>query len=91
MNLHHGAALGLIGWYLMSPVPGFESARVDEWSQPAGYDTAQECESARMELYANSHRGDFRTLGGPFSTSQLRKADSEAICIASDDPRLKGK
>ena len=89
MNFRYAAALA-IGWYLMAPLPDHPGAPLSYWSQLGAYDTAKECQDFQDKVYRKSRRPDFRAPAGKFSTAQLRQAYSETMCVASDDPRLKG-
>ncbi len=103
MKFHHAAALALVGWYLMVP-PALDdpkrpkllidvNAPISEWSAQEPFDTAQECKQARDAGKQEFYRSDFwkkaKERTRIDSIKLLQK--SEAACIASDDPRLKGK
>jgi hypothetical protein len=103
MKPRHAAALALVGWYLMVPpvlYPGPISSRVfmpppfdRTWRVKATFNSANDCEVAREK-----HETDFalevksvipkRYEAHPTLSSPT---DDGALCIASDDPRLKGK
>jgi hypothetical protein len=103
MNLRHAAALALVGWYLMIPpevYPGPNSSRVlmpppfdRTWRVKATFNSANDCEVAREK-----HETDValalksaipkRYEAHPTLSSPI---DDGALCIATDDPRLKGK
>jgi len=85
------AALALVGWCLVAPLPDHPEAPLSYWSQMGAYDTAKECEDFQARIYRRSQQSDFRAQPGRFSTAQLRQAYAETMCIASDDPRLKEK
>jgi hypothetical protein len=86
----HVAALALVGWYLMLPPVRPDgsvnaNAPLSKWKTSNTYDTADECKTALLSLragwvgYANG-----RQLNYP-------SQKDTAACIATDDPRLKGK
>ncbi len=93
MNLHHAAALALVGWYLMTPqISGdyrvLNDSPLAEYHEEAAYDSAAECETAKRRLL------DFakKTLNDP-KTDKLWEAKAKSlfdgVCVSSDDPRLK--
>jgi hypothetical protein len=85
MNLHHAAALALVGWFLMvAPVEQTGPfAKVDikaplnEWDSQATFDDRQACENARTEYLAYP----------PPCCGEV--GEKGILCVASDDPRLK--
>ena len=85
MNFRHAAALALVGWYLMvPPVRNGEIRNVPlpDWGHFDSFDTAKECRDAGYDLIERTEKqGD-----------KDRIMSAKAFeCIASDDPRLKGK
>jgi hypothetical protein len=85
VKLRHAAALAFLGWYLMiAPGKGDKflvNAPLSKWRQLGEFDSAAECDKQRSEWMATIIR-----LSAPGT------AEGEwARCIASDDPRLKGK
>ena len=91
MNLRHAAALALVGWYLMIPPIIHDSvqsgAPLSSWHIFGSYDKATECRTDNVDKLnfwiSNSAKGlpgRDRTLG----------ALQYAVCVATDDPRLKG-
>jgi len=102
MKLRHAAALALVGWYLMlppvrstsplSPATKMAATRSDcydanapisRWQTIEAFDTAEQCKAASSKS-AWSHRQHGLDCG-------LASAWLDAQCIATDDPRLKGK
>jgi hypothetical protein len=101
MNLRHAAALALVGWYLMLPpmnswrgLPWIErNAPLSKWKQSAAFNSAKDCEVAR-----GKHETD---LGLAVKSNMAREhevgrnpsapIDDGALCIATDDPRLREK
>jgi hypothetical protein len=83
----HGAALALVGWYLLIPAVD-KTSRVradlplDYWVHLDSFDTAAEC---REQALQNQVRIE-RQTGNPESRVAAYVAWR---CIASDDPRLK--
>jgi hypothetical protein len=95
-NLCHAAALALVGWYLMtapSRAGWFDpDAPLLQWTQAGSFDTASKCEQIRT--IANQK---FLDKFDVYNRDTLEKVDPLTAvnrisrCIASDDPRLKGK
>jgi hypothetical protein len=85
-KLCHAAALALVGWYLFVPPTtrtwwiGAEryddAAPLSSWTIERSFDKAEGCEAAR--LTTQQQAGD-----------EAIRMD-HAVCVASDDPRLKG-
>ena len=86
MKLRHTAAVALMGWYLFVPPQtrtwwiGAEryddAAPLNKWTIERSFDKAEGCEAAR--LATEQQAGD----------AAIRM--SHAVCVASDDPRLRG-
>jgi hypothetical protein len=84
-KLRHTAALALVGWYLFVPPQtrtwwiGSEryddAAPLSRWTIEGSYDKAKVCEAAR--LATGQQAGDAAIRMG------------HAVCVASDDARLK--
>ena len=85
MNLRHAAALALVVWYLMVP-PVHNGKHVNvpiaQWVNLKGFDSASACENfADRLLKVAKEKGN---------NTQIIAAQVHE-CIATDDPRLKGK
>jgi hypothetical protein len=89
MKPRHTAALALVGWYLMMPPTGRDyrmgnvEAPLRQWvKRPTIYRDEKECEHVldRHRRLTNSKNKQIAV-----------KFYKQAQCIASDDPRLKGK
>jgi hypothetical protein len=100
MKPRHAAALALVGWYLIAPWTSAENAwegimgpsisEGDKWATLDTFDTGSECKRALA-------------LGQEQAIKQAKKPKPDASdpdrfydmnnarCIATDDPRLKGK
>jgi len=87
LNLRHTAvALALMGWYLMAPPQTRtwwigpqrydDAAPLSRWTNEQSFDKADLCEAARLAAQQNA--GDSAVSSG------------HAVCVATDDPRLKG-
>jgi hypothetical protein len=81
LSLCDTAALALIGWYLM--VPPIRDGReviapVSEWAHLDSFDSARECRDGGYK-YQDRRKAEKKPHPGAWE------------CIASDDPRLKGK
>lgn len=84
LKFRHGAALALVGWYLMvPPLVGLNAynsdAPLNTWKLFLSFDSAAECEAFAADRQKNA------------TDSDVRNAARESKCIASDDPRLKDK
>jgi hypothetical protein len=83
---HTAVALALVGWYLMTPPQtrtwwigpqrSDVEAPLSRWTNVQSFDKADLCEAARLAAQQNA--GDAAPGSG------------HAVCVASDDPRLKG-
>jgi len=86
MKPRHVAALALVGWYLMTAqvknigpfIQVEKKAPISEWNRQEQFDTKEQCETARAEYLA-------------YPPAPLRevKDSLDALCVSSDDPRLK--
>jgi len=98
MKLRHAAALVPMGWYLMVP-PTFQgqltvniNAPRSEWRLFASYDSARACENERLALFKSGEAFSQAQRANPTTNEQSRAAQYIAAeCIATDDPRVKGK
>jgi len=102
MISRHASAVLLLGWYLMVPPvedlprkdPGDgggvpyrvkRGATLSAWEIANSFDSADECRNAKKELTASAtHSSDRLSIANVM-------AKREALCIATDDPRLKSK
>jgi hypothetical protein len=78
----HAAALALVGWYLLLQPPDLAAvhrtdAPLSRWLQIGTYNSVKECNKNRSALKPETEDG--------------RWAVKQAVCIATDDPRLKAK
>jgi hypothetical protein len=98
----HLILLTLLGWYLMLPPAAQQQnglpwpddkAPVSQWTIAESFDKAKSCE---MEL--STHRKKFQRtyskISHQFADSEFWSrfyvtASREAMCVATDDPRLK--
>jgi hypothetical protein len=84
MKFRQAAAIALVGWYLMVPLPHHPNAPLADWTHYDSYDSATECSEAQRALYTESKK-----VSSKAHVLENQIAVSE--CIASDDPRLKEK
>ena len=99
MRLRHAAALALAGWYLMlPPVSGIGVVRGDaplsQWSIDGSYDSARDCANAKTQRRAHIEMPLPGEKPGEITEQGMavpRLVWDSALCIATDDPRLKGK
>src|SRR5262245_53076731 len=83
MLLLHGATTYAgQGWYHLIPPYNRLDASIREWIQLGAYDTANDCEVGRVQFAKH-----IETTDGKGSAKYQQAV--YAICIASDDPRLK--
>jgi hypothetical protein len=98
MNIHHAAAMSLIGWILMVPpwVPNThqvnKSAPLSQWVKRRTFPKNEGCEAAkdRLQKAGLANQAEVDTMGRhrPHS-EELHCAFCQAQCVAEDDPRLK--
>jgi len=94
MKSRHAAALVLVGWILMSPpMRGMETpptidlkASLEEWDLEGTYDSATACAEAKRLNEASS---DANAWAIPEQRRLSVYKAVWALCIATDDPRLK--
>jgi hypothetical protein len=101
MELSHAAALALVGWYLMvPPMLGDYSpkpAPLNHWGLFQSFDTARECRDFQDDVLKSTK--DFLPPDEPngqlsdkaLTKNLMRYTGLFGKCIASDDPRLRGK
>ena len=88
MRCRLATALALVGWYLMMPPVERDSrgtfadnaATLSKWHVMQAFDSAQACEEYRAKFWY-----------GITDPAKKHVFFDTAQCIASDDPRLKGK
>jgi len=105
MKLSHAVALALVGWYLMIPPIEFGSQAItsnvhvssdapfSKWEMSGSFDTAKECDAARLAI--GSPSDSRHQLSGGNDAAQvvheksfLELAKRYSQCVATDDPRL---
>jgi hypothetical protein len=91
MKPQHATALAIAGWYLMIPPSTLPpSAAYKEplrkWQIVRGFDTADDCQDFLGNFFEDSQQKQALNLLEPAYRDYMF-----AECIASDDPRLKGK
>ena len=107
MKLRHATALTLLGWYLLMPPmlggnpPIYPSARPDlaapleKWLVTDTFDSASQCRTALASVLEVPKNLDVEKLTAQ-QVAQIKESKkgtwaSSYQCVASDDPRLKGK
>jgi hypothetical protein len=95
MKLRHAAALALVLWYLMvppskgSPTFLFDArAPFNKWTVRDTFDTASECRQS-AKTTARLFKA-FAKKDGTAAAINNSKRFATAICLETDDPRLKG-
>jgi hypothetical protein len=83
-------ALVLVGWYLMVPPSKLSSNAykqpLNRWQVIQGFDRADDCEDFKGNYFESSRQE--RALG---VLNPAYRDYMFAQCVASDDPRLRGK
>ena len=92
MKPRHAAALALVGWYLMTPPPPFNpSTPLSKWSRMGKTDYASEGEcTADREKLQVAFRDPGNIPPEHITATIMVKAMAHLLCVATDDPRLKG-
>ena len=107
MNLRHAAALALVGWYLMVPPERYfelsfepNSSRMlipppfdRTWRVKATFNSANDCAVAREKHETDVSLAVKSAIPKRYETHPNLSSpiDDGALCIATDDPRLKKK
>src|SRR5271168_1038747 len=100
MKLCHAAALALAGWYLMAP-PTFSGPNgsfvtktavpLRLWQNIGSYDQVADCKDERRAFLDLKKTESASTFAKESLQVKLSIIGSwSAVCIATDDPRLKG-
>ena len=97
--LSRPAVILAVGWYVMAPPligpSAMNDLRVDvkaqlsEWTSNGSFDTASECREALAEQTRDLKNRAAAATGT--AKNNLRLLALMSQCIATDDPRLKGK
>jgi hypothetical protein len=105
MRSRHVAAVSLLGWYLLSPLPradphggALPQSLVDadrplyEWTKAKSFQTAGECQ-AYLKDWIIEQRLETEKLPKPAASSALLELNtrSNSRCVKSNDPRLVGR
>lgn len=85
MNFRHTSPLLVAAWYLLFAPATKGVMKVDaplsQWKQTGSYDNSGDCEAARKQIVAVAN-----AVG-----SKAPPGSVWAMCVPSDDPRLKAK
>lgn len=90
MKTRHAAALALVGWYLMVSQQWDNDALrppLAKWEIVDSFDSAHACEAARHEMAQMAAEKD-KDYPSWVITGRFERLSQ---CVATDDPRLKGK
>jgi hypothetical protein len=105
MDLRHVGAVTLLIWYLIVPpmahvtrdektdIVTADSARLNSWLIMGSYDSADECNAARIRKASRAKPVTKGLTKEEIAVAKalLRTEVENMICIDNDDPRLKGK
>jgi len=100
MKLRHAAALALAGWYLIVPPTGRNlrvglAAPLSQWTTVGTFNSAGDCESGKrkgLPLLEKRIKEKAGKAGVAAHDSDVQIIAGLSLrCVASDDPRLKGK
>ena len=91
MIRRHAAALFLAGWYLMTPSSMLPQGiaykkPLRQWYIVRSFDTADDCQDFLSTFFEDSREKQALNMLEPAYRDYMF-----AECIASDDPRLRGK
>jgi hypothetical protein len=106
MNSRHAAALALVGWYLMVPpsikvghnprhagrdrVVPYSDAPILKWNWAGSFDSVEACQRDQEKEIVKAQKLEPAQPAAKRDRS-VETGFWEARCIASDDPRLKGR
>jgi hypothetical protein len=100
MKPRHAAALALVGWYLMAPNNVWTKEKkffgviaspcCEDWLQVDSYETFAECKTRKANMmFQPSEASATKAKLYPKEFEWAAKtAVNDALCIATDDPRL---
>ncbi|HKN14712.1 MAG TPA: hypothetical protein VJX68_16105 [Candidatus Binatus sp.] len=105
MKFHPSTALGIVVWYLMIPPIGADNkvdahAPLSSWRKGVSFNSQKECDESLKDAIENPMTPDEYQAAAkatrkakmhPLSKSEMTKRTAESLCVAGDDPRLKGK
>ena len=101
MKLRHAVALTLVGWYLIVPPAGRTTTKeglavpLSQWVTVGAFDSAVKCESGKrkgLPLVEKRIKKDAEKAGMLARDSDVQLLAQRLLrCVASDDPRLRGK
>ena len=91
MKIGHAAAIGLVGWYLMTPPINHaqlnQHAPLSQWRVFQGFDKANDCSDTQLRQQSATRAN--AKADPSFANKAVADAMLNSQCIASDDPRLK--
>jgi hypothetical protein len=101
MKIRDALALTLVGWYLIVPPAGRTTTKaglavpLSQWITVGAFDSAVKCESGKrkgLPLVEQRIKDQAGKAGVSAHDSDVQALAQLALrCVASDDPRLKGK
>lgn len=97
MRLRHALPLLAVGWYLMLPPQPLDPSSalstipsLNHWQTVRSFDTATACENA-LSITVDALKKKMDADPTDAAAAGKYGIAADAQCIASDDPRLKGK
>jgi hypothetical protein len=88
VNRRHAAALALVGWYLMVPIPGNDPIPnpviiFSKWVNIGSFDSAERCEDGRLNVIETG-------VGGPqlMGYPEVEVNATQVSASTNDDARL---
>jgi hypothetical protein len=105
MKSYHATALAIVAWYLMIPPIGADNkvdahAPLSTWRKGVKFDSEKECDDSLKDAIQNPMTpAEYQAAAAatrkakmhPLSKSEMTRRTAESLCVAADDPRLKGK
>ncbi len=101
MKLRHAATLALTGWYLMVPTSyGDHSLRYERelplsrWTAFESFNSADDCEITMAGAIRNTAKDRIEHQDDPNNGTPAQRLAflyTQAQCIETDDPRLRGE
>jgi uncharacterized protein YfaP (DUF2135 family) len=104
MKSNHTAVVAIVVWYLM--IPPIADNKIDAhaplstWRKGVSFNSQNECDESLKDAIENpmtpaeyeaAAKATIKARMHPLSKVEMTKRTAESVCVAGDDPRLKGK